>query len=303
MPRAPFCFVHAADFHLEQPLYGLAEAPDHLRDLLVEAPYAAARGVFETAILEEADFLILAGDILDAQSAEPYAIAFLMDQLKLLRQHGVAVYWVGGRTDSPDRWPEALRLPEGVRLFAAGGWEAVTHYRGEQPLAAIWGESRSGRKGVRGRELQALGGELFTIAVAHDPGDLQWLRRQSIDYWALGGRPQRGSLDAGPHGAHFPGRPQGRCPSETGPHGCELVRVGADGDVRRQAVPTDVVRWREETITLEDKATREELELILCDRVEQIAAAEAGRCSLILWTVIGGGRLGASCATAAWRTN
>ena len=27
MPAEPFRFVHAADLHLEQPIYGLAEAP------------------------------------------------------------------------------------------------------------------------------------------------------------------------------------------------------------------------------------------------------------------------------------
>ena len=30
-------FVHASDLHLEQPLHGVTEVPDHLRDLFLDA--------------------------------------------------------------------------------------------------------------------------------------------------------------------------------------------------------------------------------------------------------------------------
>ena len=43
MPASPFRFIHASDFHLERPLMGVADVPDHLRDLFLESPYTAAR--------------------------------------------------------------------------------------------------------------------------------------------------------------------------------------------------------------------------------------------------------------------
>ena len=55
MAQPTLRLVHASDFHLELPLYGLAEVPDHLRDLLIEAPYQAAEQVFETALAEDVD--------------------------------------------------------------------------------------------------------------------------------------------------------------------------------------------------------------------------------------------------------
>ena len=58
-----FRFLHASDFHLERPPAGLAELPDHIRDVLVEAPYRAATNVFEAALAHEVDFVLLAGDI------------------------------------------------------------------------------------------------------------------------------------------------------------------------------------------------------------------------------------------------
>ena len=59
-------YVRSVSF---EPLGGLSEAPSHLRDLLVDAPILAARRVFETAALEEADFLVLSGGILNPQQA------------------------------------------------------------------------------------------------------------------------------------------------------------------------------------------------------------------------------------------
>ena len=53
--------VHGSDLHLERPLHGLAEIPDHLRERLIEAPYHAAEQMFETALAEDVDALVLAG--------------------------------------------------------------------------------------------------------------------------------------------------------------------------------------------------------------------------------------------------
>ena len=34
----PFRFIHASDLHLERPLMGVAEVPDHLRDCFSKPP-------------------------------------------------------------------------------------------------------------------------------------------------------------------------------------------------------------------------------------------------------------------------
>ncbi|MEN6450590.1 MAG: hypothetical protein ABFC96_08880, partial [Thermoguttaceae bacterium] len=63
MSIRPFRFIHASDFHLERPLMGVAEVPDHLRPLFLDAPYTAARQVFDAALAEDADFVVLGGGI------------------------------------------------------------------------------------------------------------------------------------------------------------------------------------------------------------------------------------------------
>ena len=63
-------FVHASDLHLEEPLHGVTEVPDHLRDLFLDAATLAAERVFDTVVEEEADFLLLSGDVLQMRLAE-----------------------------------------------------------------------------------------------------------------------------------------------------------------------------------------------------------------------------------------
>ena len=77
-------FLHASDFHLEAPVGGLAEVPEQLRDLLIDAPRVAAQRVFESAIAHRVDFLLLAGDILHPYNAGPGALAFLLEQFERL---------------------------------------------------------------------------------------------------------------------------------------------------------------------------------------------------------------------------
>ena len=38
MPHRPFRFVQSGDFHLELPLGGVAEVPEHLRDVFLIRP-------------------------------------------------------------------------------------------------------------------------------------------------------------------------------------------------------------------------------------------------------------------------
>ena len=80
MSTRPFRFVHASDFHLEQPLMGVAEVPDHLRELFLDAPFAAAKKVFDAALTEDADFVVLSGDILNTSDTGPSAPLFLVEQ-------------------------------------------------------------------------------------------------------------------------------------------------------------------------------------------------------------------------------
>ena len=206
MSNSPFRFVHASDLHLESPPQGVAEVPDHLRELFLEAAYWAAERVFETVLAEEAEFLVLSGDILRWQRTGPRGPLFLAEQFGRLAERDVPVYWAGGSIDPPEAWPSAVTLPENVRLFPRGRIEDYVHRRDAAPVARLIGTSRGRRRGVRASEFdpRRLRGRdhrphdenagLFSIAVVHGTAEAEALRDQGIDYWALGGRHDRATL-------------------------------------------------------------------------------------------------------------
>src|SRR6476660_4781214 len=121
----PLRLVHASDFHLELPIYGLAEVPDHLRDLLIDAPYHAAEQVFETALAEDVDAVLLAGDVLNVDRAGPPAIMLLLEQFARLGDRGIPIYWAGCSVDVPDSWPRSVPLPENVHVFPIARVESL----------------------------------------------------------------------------------------------------------------------------------------------------------------------------------
>ena len=127
MSHGPFRFVHASDFHLEQPLAGVAEVPEHLRDRFIDAPYQAATRVFDAVLAEEAEFLILSGDLLHAQNTGPRGPLFLAQQFSRLAARKIPVYWSGGIVDPPEDWPAWLDLPANVHIFPRGRVAEVLH--------------------------------------------------------------------------------------------------------------------------------------------------------------------------------
>ena len=291
MTTEAFRFLHASDFHLEQPLTGLAEVPQHLRDTIVDAPYTAALRVFDAAIREQADFLILSGDLIDVERAGPRGLTFLLEQFERLDAQGIAIYWAGGRTDGPQEWPTAATLPSSVQVFPAFKSEQLTHFRGESPIATLWGRSFHGSMSIPAADFGEENDTLFTIAIAHGDADAEKLVQRRVEYWALGGEHNRQTFGSPLRTIHLPGSPQGRSPAEIGPHGCTLVHVSEEQKSRTQFIPTDAIRWLVESIALGSEAGKTELRKLFSDRIKQLRIETEERPLLVKWIVRGGQRL------------
>jgi DNA repair exonuclease SbcCD nuclease subunit len=297
MPQRPFRFIHASDFHLETPVQGMAEVHDQLRAPLLDAPYTAAARVFDAALAEEVDFLVLSGDIVNPHTAGLRGPLFLVEQFSRLAQRSIPVYWVGGEVDPPEAWPPAFPLPENVRVFPKGRVSEFLHERDGTPLARLVGLSQDGNRPLRLDEFRPDPASLFSIAAAHGNFDVATLAARGIHYWALGGRHERGtpagSGSAGANAAvvHYPGTCQGRRPEEAGAHGCTLVDVDAQGQVRLSFLATDSVRWLSERLVLEEKTSREGLESLLRERLRALVETTPKMDLLISWTLAGSGPL------------
>lgn len=282
-----FRFLHSGDFHLELPLSGVSQIPDDWRHWFVDAPLQAARCVFEAAIKEEVDFVVLAGDLLDPPQAGPRAISFLMEQFQLLQEKGIAVYWTGGTVDRPEEWPSGLRFASGVQLYPTNRVDEVTHMRGDHPLASVYGQSRSTRNEIRLSDYHHDDVEVFAVGVCPAFLEAASLQRLSMNYWALGGEHQRRTLTGLAATAHYPGSPQGRNPEETGAHGCTLVQVDEEGKTRSRFIPTDIVRWQREKIVTSATASIAEIERLLLERARKLVADADDRPQLVTFVVDG----------------
>jgi len=291
MSSRPFRFVHASDFHLELPPQGVADVPDHLRELFIESAYWAAERVFETVLAQQAEFLVLCGDVLRPQQTGPRGPLFLLEQFGRLAEREIPVYWAGGTADPPEAWPAAMTLPGNVHVFPRGRLDEFVHRRDDMPLARIMGTSRDRRRAIRAGDFDGDPAGLFSIAVVHGTADAETLKARSVDYWALGGSHNRSTLFSSPHVAHYSGTPQGRSPRERGTHGCTLVEIDGQGQARSSLTPTDVMRWLDERVTVDATTTRDDLEALLRERMHALVETSPAVDLLISWTVAGNGPL------------
>lgn len=285
MSRCPLRFIHASDFQLHRPLEGLADVPDEVRAVLLAAPQAAARGVFDAAIANAVDFVLLCGNIIDVQQASPGAARFLVDQLKRLAERKIRVYWAAAGDDAPDKWPAGLPLPEGVHVFAADQVQTKLCQRDGRTVAAIVGTSNGGER-IRPGQFSPSREGAFTIAAVAGQVSSDELLKRDIHYWALGGSEQSQTPANQPHVVHYPGTPQGRSPAATGKHGATLVSVDDAGTIRLQALATDAVRWHHERLSATNATSDDELFRLLAERTGQLIGAAADRHLLIRWSLL-----------------
>jgi exonuclease SbcD len=287
MPERPCRFLHTGDFRLDAVPRGFSEVPDHLRDCLLDAPYTAARRTFDAAISERVAFVLLCGNILQAEHAGPRGTAFLIEQFERLAAAGIGVYWAASESDRPETWPAAAPVPKNVHLFTRDHVTEFLHTADGPPLARIVGTSR-GPRSLHAADFVPDPVGLFSIAVACGEMDPAEMQSQGIHYWALGGRPERATMIDSPCIAHYPGTPQGRRPAESGSRGCTLVSVDESGRARLSPVPCSALEWHKESLTVGPATGRDELESICAQRIRALASHAKGDV-LVAWSIGGHG--------------
>lgn len=290
--KQPFRFIHASDFHLERPPRGLAEVPDHLRGVLIDAPYRAAERVFDAAIKERVDFIALAGDLLDPLTAGPRGLVFLWQQFQRLAEKGIRAYWSLGRSDNFERWGDLGPFGDHVVRFPPNRVQRIVHQRNGEPLLQILGTSSQQRKKIRPIDFH-VDGELFALAIAYGSTDAGALAGHAVNFWALGGEHERRTLATAPAAANYSGSPQGRRPQESGPQGCTLVQVDENQYVRTSFIPTDAVRYLNERIVVDESTTAAQLHQVAGERIGELLGDPFGPDLLIQWTISGSKSLAA----------
>ncbi|MFM7975522.1 MAG: exonuclease SbcCD subunit D [Pirellula sp.] len=285
MGKESIRFLHAGDFHLERPMQDLTDIPEHLKAALVDAPWKAAEAVFESAIVENVDFVLLTGDLLNPISTGASGPAFLLDQFERLAQRNILVYWAGGSVDEPDRWPEAVSLPSNVHYFSKKEVESVVFRRNGSALATILGRSSDGRESIRSAEYQCDADGTYVIALAHGNADRDSLLSERIDFWAIGNDHNRKTLHGEAPHMRVCGTTQGRGFSEEGAHGFWTVEVDGTHDAQITTTDVDHFRYITQTLDVEDLAMGRDMRELMSKRISRLQSEHGTRHLIVRWRV------------------
>ena len=275
-------FIHASDFHLDQPMSGLSELPKHLIPTLANAPYEAAQKVFDMAIAERVDFVLLSGDLFDLELGSARAPAFLLSNFQRLADRDIHVYWCAGKCDHPDRWPSSIELPETVVTFSSGVVEEVEHRRDGQRVATILGAGHDPRRKTV-EDFSTPVDDVPVIALTYGEFDTAQLVSNNVRYWALGSRHKSAKLDKNGTVLVYPGTPQGRTPKESGPHGFKFCRIDTTGKLRITSVDADRVRWLPQKVAISENVNMKELKDALAERALKIISDTTEQIVLSRW--------------------
>lgn len=256
-------FVHAADFHLGSPIKAVGRASRQRSEALREAGYTAVERIFDVAIEESVDFVIVAGDIYDEESRSVRANEFVAEQFARLAEADIRAYVTYGNHDPVGSAPTYVDLPDNVHEFGHDEPEEVLHPDADAPDARIWGQSYRNRRESRKMydRFTPADGSIPNIGVLHSGLNPQSNRyvpcsrrdlasKDDIHYWALGHiHGCRVHTDAQP--IVYPGIPQGRKITEPGFGGCMLVELEPDDCRRLEFVPTSPIVWQEVPVSVE----------------------------------------------------
>lgn len=306
--QADFCFVHAADLHLDTPFKGVSATAPHVGAALCEASLEAFDALVSLCLERGASFLVLAGDIYDGAERGMRAQLRFRDGLKRLSDAGIRTFVVHGNHDPLEEgWAAVGTWPELVHVFSSREVEAVEVEVGGRVIATVQGISYAQREMTENLALRFSGraGRGLQVGVLHcnvagagdghqpySPCSLDQLRQTGLDYWALGHIHARAVLSEGDGGfIVYPGNLQARSPkpSELGSKGATVVEVRGGRVDTLEHVPCDRVRFCPVDLDVAGLEGAADVRSELADLAMEELARAGGRSVIVRATLHGRG--------------
>jgi len=231
-----FKFVHTADIHLDSPLKSLAFRDSEMAKAVGIATRETFTSIVKLCIDENADALIIAGDLYDRDQTSYKTARFLINKLEELHQAGIKVFIIKGNHDSQSSITKQLTVPDSVLIFPT---RAKTEIIWKDDLQiALHGISFPNRHVPESllEQFPPPTNGAFNIGILHTslggveghdvyaPSSVNELQGMEYDYWALG-HIHKASYIKEPSTIVMPGIPQGRHIGESSRKTVALVSV------------------------------------------------------------------------------
>ncbi|MFG0333602.1 MAG: exonuclease SbcCD subunit D [Maioricimonas sp. JB049] len=317
MSIEPFRFIHATNVRLDEPLQRTGPLEKDARQIAEDATLRAFDRIVESCIDRDVDFLLLTGNVFDAEAVTVRARNTLEKGLTLLCEADIPVYVTCGDSDPLTAWQSLIADPGNLTILSSTDDDPVAALRDGRVLASLFVVATPGIDesawSVSGPAIFRIpdtttwqigllgagsGAEIHPGETSDGPPDgvsgIDELVRIAIEgganYLALGeGRgPATVKLNGGV--AHDPGSPQGLGPSESGIHGCTLVDVSSDGKARLTQLPTAAVRWESFSIDVDDSTSWETLVETMQLQLMEAEPQPGEQVWLIDWRLVGAGQ-------------
>jgi len=292
-----WCFVHAADLHLDTGFQGIGRLDDRLAARLRDASLQAFDALVELALDRDAAFLVLAGDVYDGPERGLRAQLRFEQGVRRLADAGIHTFVAHGNHDPlVTGWQLVTAWPDEVHVFGHEAVESHSVTRDGHPVAVVQGVSYAETAEQRNlaRLFERTDLDVPHVAVLHTnvgevgehanyaPCSTDDLRRRGIDYWALGHIHQRQVVLDGTGDdpwAYYPGNLQGRSPkaTEQGPKGASVVTVEAGRIRPPEHVTLDRARFASVEVDVTGAESLGEVERALAERADAAVAEAGGR--------------------------
>jgi exonuclease SbcD len=235
----PVRFIHTSDIHLDTSFAG-AGFPSRLGDRKREAIRATLRRILDDACSQEADFVLIAGDLFEHDRVTPDTVEFLRGQFAACSPLRIFI--------SPGNHDPCLRGSP----YAEEDWPANVHIFSDEHFRSVdlshlctritgFGYSRAWLQDSRFRDLPVLADDRINVVVAHGsdtsripggkavhaPLTIDEIAGKNVRYCALGHYHQQGRVSNPIDGTEiwYSGIPEGRSWDEEGPCAYLLVEI------------------------------------------------------------------------------
>lgn len=264
-------FIHTADLHLDSPFRGFSHIPSHLYEQVKESTFLAFEKIVDAAIERKVDFILIVGDLFDAEDRSIRAQIRLIKQLERLDQVGIPAIISYGNHDYIGIKDQYLTLPKNTFVFHHKvevieqiiNGHHIHFYGFSYPKRHIYERKIEQYVKKLGADFHIglLHGQIeggSTVHQPYAPFTKNELLEKDLDYWALGHIHQNSVIHSEPP-IVYPGNIQGRHRKEHGKKSCYEVQLFESGETKLTEIDTAIIRWENIKIDIQQDLSATEL--------------------------------------------